>query len=62
VRASVRGGLATALVATGFGYAAHVRGSQARVVARLLPRVRDVRRFVAAALDLARAAAGRFDA
>jgi myo-inositol-1(or 4)-monophosphatase len=62
VRASARGELATALVGTGFGYAADVRESQARVVARLLPRVRDVRRFGAAALDLAWAAAGRFDA
>ena len=39
-----------------------MRESQARVVARLLPRVRDVRRFGAAALDLAWAAAGRVDA
>jgi myo-inositol-1(or 4)-monophosphatase len=62
VRASGRGELATALVATGFGYAADVRESQARVVARLLPRVRDVRRLGAAALDLAWAAAGRVDA
>ena len=52
----------TALVATGFGYDAAVRESQARVVARLLPRVRDVRRLGAAALDLAWTAAGRFDA
>jgi myo-inositol-1(or 4)-monophosphatase len=57
-----RGDLATALVATGFGYAADVRESQARVMARLLPRVRDVRRLGAAALDLAWAAAGRVDA
>ena len=62
VAGSGRTELATALVATGFGYAADVRESQARVVARLLPRVRDVRRFGAAALDLAWAAAGRFDA
>jgi myo-inositol-1(or 4)-monophosphatase len=62
VRAPARAELATALVATGFGYAADVRESQARAVARLLPRVRDVRRFGAAALDLAWAAAGRVDA
>jgi myo-inositol-1(or 4)-monophosphatase len=54
--------LERALVATGFGYDAAVRESQARVVARLLPRVRDVRRLGAAALDLAWAAAGRYDA
>jgi myo-inositol-1(or 4)-monophosphatase len=62
VRASGRGALATALVATGFGYDAAVRESQAQVVARLLPRVRDVRRLGSAALDLAWAAAGRYDA
>jgi myo-inositol-1(or 4)-monophosphatase len=62
VRPPPREGLATALVATGFGYDAAVRESQARVMARLLPRVRDVRRLGAAALDLAWAAAGRYDA
>jgi myo-inositol-1(or 4)-monophosphatase len=62
VRSPHRGELATALVATGFGYAADVRESQARVVARLLPLVRDVRRLGSAALDLAWAAAGRVDA
>jgi myo-inositol-1(or 4)-monophosphatase len=62
IHAPQRGSLAAALVATGFGYAADVRESQARVVARLLPRVRDVRRLGAAALDLTWAAAGRFDA
>jgi myo-inositol-1(or 4)-monophosphatase len=54
--------LSTALVATGFGYDAAVRESQARVLARLLPRVRDVRRLGAAALDLAWTAGGRYDA
>ena len=39
-----------------------MREAQARVLARLLPRVRDVRRLGAAALDLAWAAAGRVDA
>jgi myo-inositol-1(or 4)-monophosphatase len=62
IRAPERGGLATALVATGFGYDAAVRESQAGVLARLLPQVRDVRRLGAAALDLAWAAAGRYDA
>jgi myo-inositol-1(or 4)-monophosphatase len=50
-----------ALVATGFGYDAERRARQARVVADLLPRVRDVRRAGAAALDLAWLAAGRLD-
>ncbi|HKH18278.1 MAG TPA: inositol monophosphatase family protein [Solirubrobacteraceae bacterium] len=62
IRSREREQLGTALVATGFGYDAAVRESQARVVARLLPRVRDVRRLGAAALDLAWTAAGRYDA
>ena len=62
IRASARDDLATALVATGFGYDAEVRRLQAGVVARLLPRVRDIRRLGSAALDLAWTAAGRYDA
>jgi myo-inositol-1(or 4)-monophosphatase len=61
--ASSRGGeLATAMVATGFAYDARVRAAQARVLERVLPRVRDIRRFGSAALDLAWTAAGRYDA
>ncbi len=56
------GGLATALVATGFGYDADVRASQAAGVTRLLPLVRDIRRLGSCALDLAWTAAGRYDA
>ena len=62
VRPSGRADLATALVATGFGYDAAVRAAQAEVVARLLPQVRDIRRMGSAALDLAWTAAGRYDA
>jgi myo-inositol-1(or 4)-monophosphatase len=54
--------LATALVSTGFGYDAAVREVQAATVARLLPHVRDIRRFGSAALDLVWCAAGRYDA
>jgi myo-inositol-1(or 4)-monophosphatase len=54
--------LARALVATGFAYDAEVRAAQAEVIARLIPRVRDIRRFGSAALDLAWTAAGRYDA
>jgi myo-inositol-1(or 4)-monophosphatase len=54
--------LASSLIATGFAYSAEVRAIQAQVVARLLPRVRDVRRMGSAALDLAWTAAGRYDA
>lgn len=54
--------LAESLVATGFAYAAAVRAQQGAVVARLLPRVRDIRRLGSAALDLAGVAVGRYDA
>jgi len=54
--------LATAMLATGFAYDADVRAAQARVLARVIPRVRDVRRFGSAALDLTWTAAGRYDA
>ena len=62
IEGSTRSDLATTLVATGFGYDAEVRAYQAEVVGRLLPRVRDIRRFGSAALDLAWTAAGRNDA
>jgi myo-inositol-1(or 4)-monophosphatase len=62
IQASSRDDLATALVATGFAYDADVRAAQAEVLARVLPRVRDVRRMGSAALDLAWTAAGRYDA
>jgi len=62
VQASVRHDVATALVATGFGYDAEVRRAQAEVVARLLPHVRDIRRFGSAAVDLPWTACGRLDA
>jgi myo-inositol-1(or 4)-monophosphatase len=54
--------LASAMVATGFAYDASVRAAQAEVLARLIPRVRDIRRFGSAALDLAWTACGRYDA
>ncbi len=50
------------LVATGFGYRVEQRRAQGAVVARLLPRVRDIRRYGSAALDLCSVAAGRVDA
>jgi myo-inositol-1(or 4)-monophosphatase len=53
---------AQALVATGFGYAAERRRQQARVVAAVLPQVRDIRRVGSAALDLCHVACGRVDA
>jgi myo-inositol-1(or 4)-monophosphatase len=62
VRGSRRAELDSALIATGFAYDAAVRQVQARVLMRLLPRVRDMRRMGSAALDLAWTAAGRYDA
>ena len=75
-RTSVRGGsgpaqrltasdatdLGTSLIATGFSYVAERRAAQARVLARVLPMVRDVRRVGAAAVDLCWVASGRVDA
>lgn len=54
--------LATALVGTGFSYDADRRALQAEVLHQVLPNVRDVRRFGAAALDLCWVACGRIDA
>ncbi len=54
--------LSDALVATGFGYPSGQRSAQGRVVAAVLPRVRDIRRAGAAAVDLCSVAAGRVDA
>lgn len=53
---------ARALVGTGFGYAVAVRERQGAVVARIVPRVRDIRRGGSAALDLCWVACGRLDA
>lgn len=54
--------LERALVATGFGYSPDVRAEQATVLARILPRIRDIRRGGSAALDLCWVACGRLDA
>jgi myo-inositol-1(or 4)-monophosphatase len=54
--------LSTALIATGFGYDAERRDKQGAVIGRVLPRIRDIRRAGAAALDLCWLAAGRLDA
>ncbi len=53
---------AVALVATGFGYERSRRVRQGRVIAELLPQVRDIRRIGAGALDLCMVAAGQVDA
>ena len=51
-----------ALVGTGFGYDPARRAHQGAVVAKLITRVRDIRRFGAASLDLCMAAEGSIDA
>ncbi|MFJ9350614.1 inositol monophosphatase family protein [Streptomyces sp. NPDC101237] len=50
-----------ALVSTGFNYVTEVRTHQARVAARLIPLLRDVRRSGSAAIDLCDVACGRLD-
>ncbi|MEY2415821.1 MAG: monophosphatase [Ilumatobacteraceae bacterium] len=54
--------LQQALVATGFSYQIERRREQARRIAEVIPRVRDIRRLGAAAPDLCYVAAGRLDA
>jgi len=53
--------LSESLLGTGFQYVADRRAAQGSVVALLLPRVRDIRRLGAAAIDLCLVAAGHLD-
>jgi myo-inositol-1(or 4)-monophosphatase len=50
-----------AVIGTGFSYDASQRARQGELIARLLPRVGDIRRFGAASLDLCAVGAGRLD-
>ncbi len=61
LRSSAADRLSMALVGTGFGYEPEMRRRQARVLARLLPEIRDVRRIGSCALDLCMVAAGKLD-
>jgi myo-inositol-1(or 4)-monophosphatase len=54
--------LSHALLGTGFSYEAERRHLQAQVLVAVLPRVRDIRRQGAAAVDLCSVACGRLDA
>ncbi|SOJ54557.1 Inositol-1-monophosphatase SuhB [Mycobacterium simulans] len=54
--------LSLALLGTGFGYSPQRRTTQAALLARMLPVVRDVRRIGSAALDLCMVASGQLDA
>jgi myo-inositol-1(or 4)-monophosphatase len=61
LRCSEQTELGQAMLATGFGYEASRRATQATVLARVLPNVRDVRRFGSAAIDLCHTAEGVVD-
>jgi myo-inositol-1(or 4)-monophosphatase len=54
--------LSEALVATGFSYLQELRVEQGRIIAELLPQVRDIRRMGTASLDLCMVASGRVNA
>jgi myo-inositol-1(or 4)-monophosphatase len=62
VRVSDEDRLPHALVGTGFSYDSERRRAQAEALVEVLPRVRDVRRLGAAAVDLCSVACGRLDA
>ncbi len=62
IRITGQDDLSLSLVATGFGYTAERRTEQAEMVARVIPRARDIRRYGSAAYDLCMLAAGRLDA
>jgi myo-inositol-1(or 4)-monophosphatase len=62
LRCSTVDDLSMTLLGTGFGYSRRRRSTQAALLARMLPVVRDVRRIGSAALDLCMVAAGRLDA
>lgn len=62
LRCSTVDDLSMALLGTGFGYSRRRRTTQAALLARMLPVVRDVRRIGSAALDLCMVAAGQLDA
>jgi myo-inositol-1(or 4)-monophosphatase len=61
IRANDARPLAQSLLGTGFGYTIERRRVQARVIAALLPQVRDIRRIGSAALDLCTVASGGLD-
>lgn len=53
--------LSDALIGTGFSYSSEMRSRQAKLLTKVLPLVRDVRRAGSCALDLTWVAAGRLD-
>ncbi|MDQ4105485.1 MAG: inositol monophosphatase [Actinomycetota bacterium] len=61
VRVSGASRLEMSLIGTGFSYRPERRARQAAMVARMLPRIRDLRRAGSAALDLCSVASGWLD-
>ncbi len=53
--------LGSALIGTGFGYTRERRRTQAELLLRVLPEIRDLRRIGSAALDLCAVASGQLD-
>lgn len=50
-----------ALIGTGFAYDVSMRAGQGKVIAALLPQIRDIRRMGSAAVDICYVAMGAFD-
>jgi len=61
IRVSTSDSLADSLIATGFSYDLAERKDQGRLLAELIPLVRDIRRNGAAAVDLCHVASGALD-
>jgi myo-inositol-1(or 4)-monophosphatase len=61
IRCATPASLAASLVGTGFGYDPERRRRQAEVLTRVIPRIADIRRGGAAAVDLCSVACGRLD-
>lgn len=61
VRVRDNGVLSDALVCTGFSYSADARVRQSRRIPLIIDKIRDLRRFGAAAVDLCFVACGRLD-
>jgi myo-inositol-1(or 4)-monophosphatase len=62
IQVSTETELGSALIATGFAYAASERVAQAELLVRMIGSIRDIRRMGAAAVDLCSVACGRVDA
>jgi myo-inositol-1(or 4)-monophosphatase len=62
LRCSAQADLAQVLLGTGFGYDAKRRAHQGAVLARLITRVRDIRRIGVASIDLCAVGEGLLDA